>query len=1206
MNLRGGARTAALVAVVAAAYLLSAELSYLSTIPPFEVSLLWMPAGVASLAVTLLGLPALPGVFVGALLVRVWGAGDELGGLVLATSLASTLQAWVVALLLGRALGLGALARQQRARPAPQAVAAPQGQLRAAVGLVGFVALGACTAATLGALALSASGVNAWGDFAYIWRSWWLGDVLGILILMPLSLHALQSWRGRPGLGDWLMPLGVTVAAFGPLGYLVHTAAEAGKPGVQAAPVAVDPLQQAISVSLVGIMGLLGLVLVVLSQRQQQHAAAQSAATEALRSSESRFRDFAQLASDWMWETDAEDRYSWMSESTAKQAAMWAPGQSFLGRRRAEVAAGRGFDVTREPWRSHLLATARRETFHDLLYRQRNESGELLWLRVRGRPREDAAGRFLGYRWTGTDVTAEKSSEERARSVDRRLRGLLESSLTTVYACLPGDEFTVTFMSDNVERMTGFPAAEFLADAGLWSARIHPEDAAAVQEAVRRLFADRRAVVEYRWRIRSGDYRWVRDELVLLVDDAGRSAEVVGAWSDITERKAAEASVRATEVELAAARDATSRAQTVLRTALESLADGFVLYDADDRLVLCNQRYREIYRESADLFVPGARFEDIVREGVRRGQYPEAAGREEAWLERRMKAHRSADSVIEQRLPNGHWLRIAERRTSDGGTVGFRVDITSLKEAQQKAEDASRAKSSFLAVTSHEIRTPLNGVLGALSLLDESSLEARQQELVRTARSSGEALLRIVSDVLDLSRIESGRFELDSVEFAVGPVVSGAVDVVRTAVAEKGLSIAMLLADAIPPRLEGDPGRLQQVLVNLLGNAVKFTERGGLQVRADVASRDAERVVLRFEVADTGVGVPESARSEIFEDFVTADASYARRHGGTGLGLAICRRIVEAAGGRIGLDSEVGRGSVFRFTFPLRIAGVRDAGRPGPATRTAPRVAVPAPSAPLRILLAEDVPANRLIARAMLEQVGHRVDEVASGTEAVDAVRSAPYDCVVMDIAMPGMDGVAAAAAIRALGGAAAVIPIVAVTAFATRDDRERIMAGHFAGYVTKPLDRGAFLAEVARCTARAAPVADPPVGGPSDSEDPTVDRDAYAALADQLGSEVAGAVVESYLGTLASATTAMSAAIAGVPDLAALRHEAHKIAGSSAQVGARRVASLASAIEAACRADDGGTAAARVSDVVGEAGETELALRRLIAEHDRSWLPRT
>jgi PAS domain S-box-containing protein len=900
-----------------------------------------------------------------------------------------------------------------------------------------------------------------------------------------------------------------------------------------------------------------------------------------------------------MWETDAEDRYSWMSESTAKQAAMWALGQSPLGRRRAEVAASRGFDVTREPWRSHLLAIARREIFHDLLYRQRNESGEVLWLRVRGRPREDAAGRFLGYRWTGTDVTAEKLTEDRARSVDRRLRGLLEASLTTVYACLPGDEFRVTFMSDNVERMTGFPAAEFLADARFWSARIHPEDAAAVQDAVRRLFAGRRASVEYRWRIRSGDYRWVRDELVLLQDDAERHTEVVGAWSDITERKAAEASVRATEIELAAARDAMLRAETVLRTALESLADGFVLYDADDRLVLCNQRYREIYRESADLFVPGARFEDIVREGVRRGQYPEAAGREEAWLEHRMKAHRSADSVIEQRLPNGHWLRIAERRTSDGGTVGFRVDITSLKEAQKKAEDASRAKSSFLAVTSHEIRTPLNGVLGVLGLLEDSSLEARQRELVRTARSSGEALLRIVSDLLDLSRIEAGRLEFDSVQFGVGRIVSDAVDVIRPAMAAKELSIAVLLADAIPPRLEGDPGRLQQVLINLLNNAVKFTERGELQVRAEVASLDAERVVLRFEVADTGVGIPEAARSEIFEDFVTADASYSRRHGGAGLGLAICRRIVEIAGGQIGVDSEVGRGSVFWFTFPLRIAHARDAECPAPMTPVTPPAPGSAPSGSLRILLAEDVSTNRLIARAMLEQVGHRVDEVASGTEAVEAMRAAPYDCVVMDIAMPGMDGVDAAAAIRALGGAAAVVPIVAVTAYATREDRDRIMARHFSGFVTKPLERGALLAEVARCTARLAPVADLPGADVSESDIRGIDveRDVCAALADQVGPEGVRTVVGSYLGTLASAIAAMSAATAEAPDLATLRREAHKIAGSSAQVGARRVAELATAIEAACRADDGSTAAARVSELAGEAAAAARALRRLLEE---------
>jgi PAS domain S-box-containing protein len=1198
ISARGVARSIALFAVVAVFYLLAAQVSFLGTVPPFDVTLLWLPAGAGALAVATFGLGALPGVLAGALLTRVWTTGDSLNVVVLSISLGSMLQAWVVALLVGRSMGVGALARLTHPSSDPPAVAPPIDPLRQALSLIGLVATGACIGPTIGALALSLSGASAWDDFASLWFGWWGGNTLGILVLMPLALHAFESWKSRRAFGHWMMPAGVAIAALGPVGYLAHTAAELGRQALERAPSSLDPLQQFISLLLAVVFGLLGLALVLLSERQRQHDTVKAATAQAGQLGEMRFRDFEQLANDWMWETDAEDRYTWMSEHMVRELERAAPAQSYLGRRRADVAASWGFDVAREPWPTHLQAIAHREAFHDVLQLHRNASGDVLWLQVGGRPRIDADGQFAGYRFVGTDVTAEKASEEHARIVDLRLRGLLEASPATVYSCVPGDDFRITFMSDNVERLVGFAAAEFGADPLLWPSRIHPDDEGVVKDALRRLFSDRRTSVEYRWQARQGDYKWLHDDVVLLVDEHDKPVELVGAWSDITERKAAEASFRAKELELAAARDATVRAEAFLATALDSLSDGFVLYDAEDRLVLCNRRYREIYLESADLLRPGALFEDVVREGMRRGQYPESVGHEEAWLATRMEAHRRADSTIEQRLPNGRWLRIDERRTSDGGTVGFRIDITSLKEAQQTAEAANRAKSQFLAVTSHEIRTPLNGVLGALSLLDDDSLEARQRELVNTARSSGEALLRIVSDVLDLSKIEAGRLEFDSVPFELDRVLSAAVDVLQPAISAKRLSVALQLADAIPPRLEGDPGRLQQVLVNLLGNAVKFTEYGELLVRVEAAPmlavRRADEVVLRFEVHDPGIGIPQAALSTIFDDFVTADASYARRHDGAGLGLAICRRIVELAGGQIGVESEVGRGSRFWFTFPLRIARADGAKRPSSTGRPALPVTESVPR-PLRILLAEDVPANRLVARTMLEQAGHRVDEVAGGTEAVEAIRRVPYDCVVMDIAMPGMDGVAAAAAIRALGGLAASVPIIAITAFATMDDREQIMAQHFSGLVTKPIDRRLLLAEVARCATGAEPTADlRDDAGPAHGYR-SVDRDACAMLTNQLGPDAARAVVVAYLGTLSSAISAMSAAIVGAPDLATLRREAHKIAGSSAQVGASRVAELATAIEAACSADDDGAAAARVNDIAGEADVAARMLRHLL-----------
>ena len=497
----------------------------------------------------------------------------------------------------------------------------------------------------------------------------------------------------------------------------------------------------------------------------------------------------------------------------------------------------------------------------------------------------------------------------------------------------------------------------------------------------------------------------------------------------------------------------------LLRTALDSLQDGFVLFDAQDRFVLCNNRLREILHESADLLVPGTRFEDLIREGARRGQYPEAVGRVEEWVAERMRAHRNPGAPTEQSLPGGRWLRIAEYRTPEGGLAGFRVDITELKQAQMRAEEANRAKSEFLANMSHEIRTPLNGIIGMTDLALAGPLEPKAREYLGLARSSADTLLDIVNDVLDFSKIEAGKVEVASVAFSVLESLGETARAFEVRARAKGLAFDWR-HDA-PGSYAGDPVRLRQVVNNLLSNALKFTDTGriGLDVRAEPLAGD--RVVLRIAVSDTGIGIPPDQRERIFEAFQQADNSSARIYGGTGLGLAIVRRLVGHMGGRVGVESTPGAGSTFSAEIPLRVER-----RTKPRETPPPAVAAPAGGA--TVLLVEDHPVNRLLARSLLERGGFRVEEAEDGPAAIARFRAARPDLVLMDIQLPGMSGFDALRALRALEKPGEHVPVIALTAHALSGDRERCLEAGMDGYLSKPYTREGLAAEIARVLQRA------------------------------------------------------------------------------------------------------------------------------------------
>ena len=409
-------------------------------------------------------------------------------------------------------------------------------------------------------------------------------------------------------------------------------------------------------------------------------------------------------------------------------------------------------------------------------------------------------------------------------------------------------------------------------------------------------------------------------------------------------------------------------------SAVEELPDGFVMYDSDDRLLMCNQRYRDFYAASAPAMVRGASFEDILRYGLTRGQYPEAVGREDAWLEERMEHHRAARTELEQPLSDGRWLRVLERETREGGRVGLRVDITHLKdtqaqldEARKRAEAANRAKSAFLANMSHELRTPMNGVVGMADLLAETELTEDQRLNVDTIRTSGEALLTIINDLLDFSKIEADRLTLRPESFDLEDLVTEIVLLLQVGAREKRLELLVDYDLFLPTRFVGDRGRLRQVLINLIGNAVKFTREGHVLVRITGAEAGPGQTALHVAVEDTGIGIPPDKLDHIFGEFNQVEDERNRQFEGTGLGLAISRRIIALMGGELWAESQPDSGSCFAFRIVL------------PTEASEPAERRPLPAGLRRVALAGEAGPQRAILERQLARLGLTVVSLADG-----------------------------------------------------------------------------------------------------------------------------------------------------------------------------------------------------------------------------------
>ena len=448
----------------------------------------------------------------------------------------------------------------------------------------------------------------------------------------------------------------------------------------------------------------------------------------------------------------------------------------------------------------------------------------------------------------------------------------------------------------------------------------------------------------------------------------------------------------------------------LLRSSIDTMEDAFALFDQDDRLALCNQRYRDMYPLCADLMVPGTPFETIVRTGAERGQYDAAIGRVDAWVAERMAIHRQPASQLTQRLTDGQILRIVERRTPEGYTVGFCILITEIVRAKEIAEEATRMKSDFLANMSHEIRTPMSAIIGLSHLVLKTDLTARQRDYIAKVQTAGQHLLGVINDILDFSKVEAGKLDLEHTNFELERLLDNTGNLISEKSHAKGLELVFEVAPDVPPNLVGDSLRLGQILLNYANNAVKFTEKGEIVISVRASERTEKDVLLHFRVQDTGIGLTHEQMSRLFQSFSQADTSTTRKFGGTGLGLAISKRLAELMGGEVGVESEFGKGSTFWFSARLGIGSVaRRELLPNPDLRGR------------RALVVDDNDHARAVIIDMLEGMTFLTTEVASGAAAVQEVRRAagaghPYDVVYLDWRMPGMDGMETARRIRLLG----------------------------------------------------------------------------------------------------------------------------------------------------------------------------------------------
>jgi len=613
--------------------------------------------------------------------------------------------------------------------------------------------------------------------------------------------------------------------------------------------------------------------------------------------------------------------------------------------------------------------------------------------------------------------------------------------------------------------------------------------------------------------------------------------------------------------------------ETRIREAvIESISQGLLLFDADDQLILRNSHLLDLFPSLHDVAVPGARYEDVLR-AIQRLNLSEGSG-PVANFDGQMERHRRPNAMFEYRLEDGRSVLANENRTSDGGTVVVYTDVSELKR-REKAEESNRVKSNFLAVMSHEIRTPMNAVIGLSASLLDTKLDSEQRHVVNTMYEASNSLLHLLNDILDISKFEDGKVQFETIPFAPAAVINETISILQTKAIEKGLLCTSSIDPALPDTLLGDPIRIRQVLLNLVSNAIKFTEVGLVEITVRCLSRADGMATIECSVRDTGVGIAPEHLDHLFKNFAQGDESINRKFGGTGLGLAISQKIIEQMGGKIKVKSTPGNGATFSFelTLPLSdIAVVKLTEGPEATDRTSRTLANL--TEPLQILLAEDNGTNQLVFSKMVQGIGVQLTIAYNGREAVEHASSGTFDAIFMDMRMPEMDGLEATRKIRALGGHLADMPIIALTANAFADDIKACRDAGMSDFIAKPLRKKILIEKLAnvvsaspqrRKAAKTTAHHDLPMVAPAavamTDTAPVLDHAVLDALVEEIDIEGVRITLDGFLAETAQQLARLRAHSCD-NDRMAIKEEAHKLKGASGTFGLLQVSELARTLE--------------------------------------------
>ncbi|MGB9031186.1 MAG: PAS domain S-box protein [Acidobacteriaceae bacterium] len=894
---------------------------------------------------------------------------------------------------------------------------------------------------------------------------------------------------------------------------------------------------------------------------------------------------------------ESEERFRTMADGTP--SILWVTGVAgevqFVNRAYKEFFATTSEQVRSGGWQALVHAddqpvyvAAFEQAVRDHLpfngeARVRRADGEWRLLGSRAQPRLSPGGEFLGHVGLSADITDRRRAELALEESEERFRIMADSSPIGIW--VTDAQGANRFVNRTYLEFCGVTAKEI--EQFGWKRVIHPEDAPTFFDTFERALRDHVPFLAVRRSRRAdGEWRWIESQAVPRFSPDGEFLGLTGTSKDITDRKQAEQALKASEEKF--------------RQLAENIHEVFWMMNAEGTQVLyVGPAYEPIWgRTCASLYSSPMDWMEAIHPDDRehahttflrqlQGETIDSEYRiltpdgQEKWIR---------DRAFPVRDPNGDLIRVA----------GIAEEITERKRyesdlirAREEADAANRAKSRFLANMSHEIRTPMNGVIGMNQLLLQTKLTPDQRHYVEVAQDSGRTLLALIDDILDLSKIESGKIVLEKASFDLSHTVEDVIRLLSIQASAKGLCIEARISPRIPRILRGDAHRLRQVLTNLSANAIKFTDHGAVTLDARLESLSDGHATVRFAVTDTGIGIAQEQIPALFSPFFQADASPTRRYGGTGLGLAISKQLVERMGGAIGVDSRTGQGSTFWFTAAFEKAVSR---RPSlPAERRAEGVAATEPI-PLgngeKILVAEDNFTNREVILAQLKKLGYTAHAVSNGAEALEALHQEPCDLVLMDCAMPVMDGYEATHRIRE--STLAQIPIIALTASAMAPDRERCLAEGMDDYLAKPVELPRLAQTLARWVALAGSgrTAPTPQETPSPQAAPVFD--APSLLRRLMGDrELAGVVLKAFLEDAPHQLEQLRAGLAA-EDAPVVRLHAHAMKGAAANVGGESLRQAAYAIEKAADARDLAAVASGLPAL-----ETRLLELKLVIEEE-------